>query len=114
VKRTSLVIARRCFHPFFVFRFALQEKNIKAKMDYEQRLERIKSGAEDRRDRGIRNRKNTMASKTNKEKEKLKPFKMAQHAPKVTIKKKRSLKEIRTRQKKNEKREIKFKIRRGY
>lgn len=83
-------------------------------MDYEQRLERIKSGSEDRKERGIRNRKNALASKTNKEKEKLKPFKMAQKAPKVAIKKKRSLKEIRSRRKKNEQREIKFKIRRGY
>ena len=65
-------------------------------MDYEQRLERIKSGSEDRSTRGIRNRKNATASKTNKEKEKLKPFKMAQRAPKVAIKKRRSLKEIRS------------------
>lgn len=85
-----------------------------AKMDYEQRLERIKSGSEDRSTRGIRNRKNATASKTNKEKEKLKPFKMAQRAPKVAIKKRRSLKEIRSIKKKSEQREIKFKIRRGY
>lgn len=66
----------------------------KAKMDYEERMESIRSGREGREKFGsAKGKKTTLSSTTNREKARNKPLMMAVHSSKVVQKKKASLRQ---------------------